>query len=42
MARGRLVYDIGHGGIEQQSMFYNMERSTVDGYQGYAPVPWVG
>lgn len=33
---------IGHGGIPTPSDFYNMERATVRGYGGYAPVPWVG
>lgn len=42
MLRGRTIYDIGHGGIESPSIFYNMERETVSGYKGYAPVPWVG
>ena len=42
MIRGRTIYDIGHGGIEMPSIFYNMERATVGGYGGYAPVPWVG
>lgn len=42
MLRGRTVYDIGHGGIDTPSTFYNMEREAVSGYQGYAPVPWVG
>lgn len=42
MARGRTVYDIGHGGIEQPSIFYEMERRTLSGYGGHAPVPWVG